>query len=93
MPDPTVKLFRVNAYGRVVLKSHWPGEVSRGEPLNRIQSLVVANQRTMILPLLGERAGVRVSSLLGEERASDISRFMVRESRSNKNAVRFMEGN
>lgn len=32
---------------------------SRLESLNQVQSLVVSNHRTMILPLLGERAGVR----------------------------------
>jgi hypothetical protein len=83
MPDPIVKLFKVNRLD----------EGSWGEPLNRIQSFVVPNQRTMILSLLGERAGVRASSLLGEERASDLSWFMMRESHSNKNTIRFMEGN
>jgi hypothetical protein len=44
-----------------------PKKCSRIEPLNQIQTFVVSNQRTMILLLLGEKAGIRASSSLGEE--------------------------
>jgi hypothetical protein len=36
-----------------------------------ITTAVVSNQRSIILPLLGERAGVRASIFPGEERASN----------------------
>ncbi len=56
---------------------------SRIETMNRDSSLAIPNRRTMILPLLGERAGVRARSLQPRHEAL-INRFMERVNLSHK---------